>query len=382
MEVAEFDGAKHIFVMSERGSAIGVYRDTGGEPEFVQVLPSGVGPESAVAIPGRNLLVSANETDLGEDGLARAHVMIFEHAEGAPAYPQLRSALADDAAPIGWGAISGLFADPDEAGILYAVTDSVYGMQPTIFTIDANQKPAMITKATYVTRNGQPAQKLDIEGIAGDGEGGFWLVSEGRTDQLISHALYRVNADGEIEDEIAFPPELLANEIRYGIEGVTVVGEGDDNTLWLAIQREWKDDAEGTVKLVSYKPSSKEWGAVKYPLDKVENGWIGLSEITAHGDHVYIVERDNQIGEAAQVKKLYRVAIAEMTAGPLGGELPTVKKEEVRDLLPDLQGLHGYTVDKVEGFAIDTSGTGYVVTDNDGVDDSSGETHFFSIGAM
>jgi hypothetical protein len=39
-------------------------------------------------------------------------------------------------------------------------------------------------------------------------------------------------------------------------------------------------------------------------------------------------------------------------------------------------------VDKIEGFAVDVSGTGYAVTDNDGVDDSNGETLFFSIGKM
>ena len=267
LEVASFDGVAHIFVMSERGSVIGVYRDTGGNPELLQLLPSGIGPESAVAIPARNLLVSANETDLGEDGLARAHVMVFERAEGTLAYPQLHSAMGEDGAPIGWGALSGLFADPAQAGILYAVSDSVFGGQPTIFTIDATQTPALITTATTVTRNGEAAQKLDVEGIAGDGEGGFWLASEGRTDQLVPHALYHVDAQGEIMEEVAFPPELLAQEIRYGAEGVAAIGEGDDRTLWIAMQREWKDDAEGTVKLVSYKPASQEWGAVTYPLE-------------------------------------------------------------------------------------------------------------------
>ena len=37
---------------------------------------------------------------------------------------------------------------------------------------------------------------------------------------------------------------------------------------------------------------------------------------------------------------------------------------------------------KVEGFAIDAAGTGWVVTDNDGVADSSGETLFWSIGTV
>ena len=54
----------------------------------------------------------------------------------------------------------------------------------------------------------------------------------------------------------------------------------------------------------------------------------------------------------------------------------------VRDLIPDLQALNGYVVDKVEGFAIDAAGEGWVVTDNDGTDDSSGETLFRSVGKI
>ena len=59
-----------------------------------------------------------------------------------------------------------------------------------------------------------------------------------------------------------------------------------------------------------------------------------------------------------------------------------VKKETVRDLMPDLKRTGGYVVDKVEGFAIGSDGVGHVVTDNDGVDDSSGETMFFDIGQV
>ncbi|WP_027991863.1 esterase-like activity of phytase family protein [Sinorhizobium meliloti] len=380
LEMAQFGEDKLFFVLSERASIVGVYKDTGGEPELVQLLPSGVSPEGAVAIPGRNLFATANEVDLVEDGGARSHVMIYERGEGEAAYPQIRS-VEKDGLPIGFGALSGLAA-ADKPGFLHAVNDSVFSSQPTIFTIDATQKPALITEALPITRDGAPAQKLDIEGIANDGEGGFWLASEGNSDKLYSHALLHVNKKGEIKQEIALPEELRANEIRYGFEGVAVVGEGDDQVLWMAVQREWKDDEKGFVKLVSYKPSSKEWGAVRYPLEKSEEGWVGLSEISAHGDYAYIVERDNLIGEAAKLKKLYRVALADLKPAALGGELPVVNKEEVRDLIPDLQSLNGYVVDKVEGFAVDAAGNSYVVTDNDGVDDSSGETLFFSIGAM
>lgn len=382
LEAAKFGDDNLFFVLAERASIVGVYKDTGAEPELLQLLPSGIGPEGAVAIPSRNLFVTANETDLVEDGLARSHVMIYERAEGEAAYPQIVS-TEKDGELIGFGALSGLAPVKDQAGHLYAVNDSVYAAQPTIFTIDATAKPAKITDALRITRAGAAAQKLDIEGLVPDGEGGFWLASEGDADKLYSHAIIHVNEKGAIEKEIAIPAELRAGEKRFGFEGITSVGEGDDLTLWMAVQREWGDDEKGFVKLVSYKPSSKEWGAVRYPLETTEAGWVGLSEITANGDYAYIIERDNQIGQAAKLKKLYRVALADLKPGKIGGELPVVKKEEVRDLIPDLKGAtNGYVVDKVEGFTIDAAGNGYVVTDNDGVDDSSGETLFFGIGPM
>ncbi len=379
LEVASFGDQKYFFVMSERGSIVGVYKDTGGEPELVQLLPSGISPESAVAIPARNLLATANEVDLGQDGGARSHVMLYELAEGEAAYPMLRSDIFDGK-PIGWGAISGLVGDAERPGILYGVNDSFYGAQPMIFTIDATRKPAVITSALAVTRGGAAAQKLDMEGITLDSKGGFWVASEGDAAKLVPHGIYNVDAKGEIKSEVGFPVELLAGQTRFGLEGITSVGEGDDLTLWMAVQREWKDDAKGTVKLVSYKPKSKEWGAVRYPLERTEAGWVGLSEITARGDYVYVVERDNQIGDKARLKKLYRVAIADLKPGPLGGELPVVKKEEVHDFIPDLKNAtNGYVVDKLEGFAFDASGKAFAVTDNDGVDDSSGETLFWEV---
>jgi hypothetical protein len=54
-------------------------------------------------------------------------------------------------------------------------------------------------------------------------------------------------------------------------------------------------------------------------------------------------------------------------------------KETVRDLIPDLKSTGGYVLDKVEGLAIMADGTIWVSTDNDGVDDHSGETMFFAI---
>lgn len=378
VEVATFGDKPYLFVASERASIIGVYDLADlANPVLTQLLPSGVSPEGMVAIPGRNLFATANEVDLREDGLAPAHVMIYERTEGTAAYPMITSEGSDPL--IGWGALSGLAADPETAGKLYAVSDSVYGMMPRIYTIDATQKPAKITAALDITRGGDVAQLLDLEGITTDGEGGFWLASEGRSDRLIPHALYHVNDKGEIKEQVGLPEALLDSEIRFGFEGIAMV----EGKLWMAVQREWQDDPKGMVKLVSYDPAEKIWGAVHYPLDApAEGAWIGLSEITIRGDWAYVIERDNQIAGKAATKKLYRVKLADLKSAELGGELPVVAKELVHDFLPDLAVTHGYAVDKIEGFAIDAAGEGWVVTDNDGVDDSSGETLFWTIGKV
>lgn len=376
-DVATFGDTRYAFVASERGSVVGVYDLTdAAQPVLKQILPSGISPEGMVSIPQRNLFATANEVDLGEDGGARAQVMIYELAEGPAAYPMITSAGSE--ALIGWGALSGLAADPVDAGKIYAISDSAYALQPTIYTIDTSKAPAQITKAMVVTRGGDAAQKLDLEGIVADGEGGFWLASEGRSDKGVPHALLHVNEEGEIKEEVSLPEALLDNEIRYGFEGVALV----DGKLWLAVQREWQDDPKGMVKLLSYDPEEKVWGAVHYPLDSTEtkDAWVGLSELTVHGDWAYVIERDNQIGPAATIKKIYRVKLADLKPAELGGTLPVVQKELFRDLLPDLGALKGVTPEKVEGFTIDAAGKGWVVTDNDGVSDNSGETLFWTIG--
>jgi Esterase-like activity of phytase len=97
---------------------------------------------------------------------------------------------------------------------------------------------------------------------------------------------------------------------------------------------------------------------------------------------VYLIERDNQVAGNAQTKKIYRVAASQMVPAELGSALPVVTKELYRDLTADLATWKGYTAEKVEGFAVDAAGNGWVVTDNDGVSDNSGETLFWSIGAV
>jgi len=265
------------------------------------------------------------------------------------------------------------------------VTDSAYA-QAKILTIDATQEPAIITAETVVTRDGEPAKLLDLEGIAVAPEGGFWLASEGnpeREKNPTNSLLLKVAADGTIEKEIELPEAIRAGATRYGFEGVAVTGTGADETVWLAVQREWKDDPKGLVKLLAYKPADASWGVVHYPLDKPAKGWVGLSEITAVDGGLVVIERDNQIGHDAAIKSLAFVPLAGVTpVAPGAAEVPVVAKTDVVDLLPALSAPHGYVLDKVESFAVDVDGTWYVITDNDGVDGHSGETQFISLGKV
>ena len=368
LEFATYGDEKLLFVGSERGSVIGVYDvQDPAAPQLTQLLPSGIGPEGMVAIPARNLFASANETDLGEDGSARAHVMIYELGDGPAAYPTL---VADEG--IGWGAISGLTLDPAAPETLYAVSDNAYSAMPSIYRIDTAATPARIVERMTVTRDGAPAEKLDLEAITVDGQGGFWLASEGNPEKEVPHAVLHVDAKGVITQEFALPDALLAEQTRFGLEGIAL----RDGKLWLAVQREWGDDPKGQVKLLQFDPASGEWAGLRYPLDQGE-GWVGLSELAIHGDYLYLIERDNLIGQKAALKAITRVALADLKPAPLDGELPLVAKETVRDLIPDLRQWNGYVQDKVEGMAIAPDGIVHLTTDNDGVDDSSGETHYW-----
>ncbi|WP_340298883.1 MULTISPECIES: esterase-like activity of phytase family protein [unclassified Roseobacter] len=376
MEFATFGGVPMMFLLAERSSIVGVYdMSNPAQPVLAQLLPSGISPEGAIAIPSRNILATANEYDARGDGGAPAHVMIYEYQNAPAVYPHLTSAGMDELT--GWGAISGQVMAED--GTLYAVADSFYAMQPTIFHIDVSQTPARIVDAIRVTREGQPAQLMDMEGIALDGEGGFWVASEGRSDRLVPHAIYHIGADGAIEDYIALPNELLAVEQRFAFEGITRV----DDMLYMAVQREWRDDPENHVKVLGYNLETEAWSVAHYPLTEASTGWVGLSEIVAHGDDLYFLERDNQLGDAAMTKLITRVSMDQMAGMVALGETPPVlTKEIVVDLLPYLTSTGGFVLDKIEGLAIAEDGTMWVSTDNDGVDDHSGETMLFAISAQ
>lgn len=378
-----YGGAPMIFVNSERGNFVAVYKDGGAVkgPQLVQVLPTGVAPEGLLAIPQRDLFVVAAEADSAEDGV-RANVGIYKRGPAAlPAYPTLVSVTdAKTGAPIGWGAQSGLAADPKDPARLYSVSDSFYD-SARIFTIDASGMPARITAAVDLT--GGKQEKYDLEGIALNGRGGFWAVSEGNPEKGLANLLLWVNADGRIEKEIPLPKEVADAASRFGFEGVAEYKDEGVTKVIVAVQREWKDDPKGLVKLAIYTPAKDSWSFVHYPLETAAKGWVGLSEITSLGGKDFaVLERDNQGGPTAALKAVYRISLDGITPAAAGQALPVVKKTRMLDLLPSLQAGNGWTPDKPEGFAVTADGQMIAVTDNDGIDDATGETQVLRLGPV
>lgn len=377
--IGEFGGETLIFVNSERGNFVAVYKDTGAEPEFVQLLPTHVGPEGLLAIPGRDLFAVANEVD--EDGV-RSHVSLYQYGAEAPAYPTVVSQNdPEKGAPIGWGALSALAADPQDANTLYAVNDSFYD-DARIYTLDIASKPANIT--SYVTVRGGKQAKLDLEGISVAKDGGFWLASEGHPDKELQHLLLKVGADGTVEEEITLPEELVAQAKRFSFEGVAEFEMNGETLVAVAVQREWKDDPKGHAKIAIYNPAKKSWGFVHYPLDAPKSaagGWVGLSEIVSMGDGDFaILERDNKGGEDAAIKQITTISLNGVAPAAYGEKLPVLEKHFAMDILPVMAAGKGWVLDKPEGLTITAGGRLILVTDNDGVDDAPGETLLIDLG--
>ncbi len=379
--VGTFGGERLIFVNSERANFVAVYKDTGGAPEFVQFLPTNVAPEGLLTIPSRDLFVVAAEKDSAEDNV-RSTIGVYRFGAKSSSYPTLVSD-ADPAtgAPIGWGALSGLAADPTNENTVYAVSDSFYD-SARIFTLDISKMPARIV--SHVDLKGGAAEKYDLEGISVRSGGGFWLASEGHPKKGLGHLLLQVAPDGTVEKEISLPKELVAQAKRFSLEGVAEFPHNGQTHVIVAVQREWNDDPKGLTKLAVLNVASGEWGFVHYPLDKPRSaagGWVGLSEITYMGGSRFaLIERDNKGGPDAALKQVTVVSLEGVTPAPYGANLPVLEKQMAMDLLPAMSASNGWTPDKVEGLAVTKDGRLIAVTDNDGVDDATGETLLLDLG--
>lgn len=391
VEFGKFGKQDLLFVGSERSNAVGVYSIRQGKPQLEQVLPTGIGPEGLKAIPQRDLFVASTETDVADVGIPTM-INIYkmrENSNPSRIYPMIAS--TDDASglPIPWVALSGLVGDPWDADTLYAVSDTFLA-DGFIYTVDVSNTPALIVDRLQVTG---ASQRLDLEGIAVGPDGHFWLGSEGAAPGGIENLVLKVDANGAVQSEIPLPAGLVDSRRSNGIEGIAVTGSAGSEVIYVAIQRAWPGEGDTdkvNTKIGRYDVAAGEWSFVHYPLQAQGNGdWIGLSEITLLPDGDFaVIERDKgwgpSTGPVAELKSVFKIdlANAEFRAYNDPAGLVTIDKSLLLDVLPKLAKNSIWTAEKLEGFAVARDRKVYVVTDNDGIDDATGETVFLRLGKL
>ncbi|MEV0673622.1 esterase-like activity of phytase family protein [Mycobacterium sp. NPDC050441] len=383
LAITNIGGRPTALIASERSNFVAVYDvSEPAAPRFRQILPTTPGPEGVLPIPSRNLLAISSEADDAE-AKVRASVNLYGYgdafkAEGKPDFPSIVSGDIDGA-PIGWGALGALSADPQDQNRLYTATDIAYG-PARILGLDVNQKPALIDTALPITENGKPVT-LDTEGISARPDGGFVLAVEGEDGP--GNQLVYVAADGKIEKRVPLPKDIAAQLGSQGLEGIAFQSSSAGDAVWVALQRELKSDPKGVVRIGRYTPSGDKWEWFGYQLESTntKDDWIGVSEIAVHNGELLILERDKLNGPDTVLKALHRVAIPDAPGVTSAADTPKVlPKTLARNLVPDLQATNGYVQEKVEGFAIAGNQNLYVVTDNDGLDDANRETVFLDLG--
>jgi hypothetical protein len=395
---ANFGSQRLLFVGSERAGIVAVYRVKPNEaPEFLQVLPSTSRPEGLLAIPSRGLFVASSEDD-SRTGHVRASLNIYQLQNEEPTYPTILSANRANGQPIPWGALSGLAPDLQDATKAYTIYDSFY-QKSRIFTLNVSNHPAVITSETEL-HSATGTFNFDLEGIATRANNaGFWLVSEGAQNcnpvgtcpsNRTFNLLIQAAADGNVLQQIQLPAAVNDRQRSNGFEGVAVVGTpGVDELVYVAFQNPWLEDPANTVRIGRYEVATGLWTFFYYPLDVPPSPTLGgnvsegLSELVAVDSQTFaVIERDNQAGLDARIKKVYNFSIAGLTPQSQGGVFPQVTKTLVRDLIDDLKRPSGLVIEKVEGLTRLLNGDVIMVTDNDGVDGTAGETQFQNLGPI
>lgn len=386
LAVATMDGTPYAFVGSERSNFVAVYDVSDpANPVFSQVLATTNGPEGILPVPGRDLLIVSSETDEADVNV-RSAVTVYGLGEayaddaGSPAFPTVVSADAGGA-PIGWGALGALAADPRDDERLWSATDAAY-KDTRLLSIDVGSTPAVIDRQLRVTQGGVGVS-LDVEGVATRAAGGFWLGVEGATGA--ANEIVRTNAYGAIVERVGLPADVTAGLTKWGVEGVTTIVDDAGEHVWVALQRGLTTDPGGlggTARLGRYDVADGSWTWFAYPLSttSVAGDWIGLSEVVAlDHDTLAVIERDKLNGENAAVKRVYTVQVP--ATDPAAGTVGTLTKTLAHDVLPDLRATAGWTQEKLEGLTVAGDGTVWAITDNDGLADATGETVLLDLGS-
>jgi len=390
-----FGGRPYAFLMSERGSFMCAFDITQPmRPQLVNVLATGISPEGIVAIPQRELLVTADEVS----GTLTMFRFGRTPYEPSPNQPLLVRAIWSDS----WAAISGMAGSSFSPDVLWGVPDNA--MPTAIYGVLVGGPYADVGSVLPVRRNGRQA-RYDGEGICNDTSviasatavPGWWIASEGDASSN-PNLLVQVGIDGRVLREIQLPvhidpaanPSLGGNAqgpvggqtIRSnGFEGVCLSSDG--RYLIACIQRDFAGESSAMgpryARIARYDLQQIVMGTA--PVDGLRHGgdweffyveldssdadnWAGLSEIVNLEDGRFaFIERDKGIGLGSSLKKVYAFNFSGLSADADG--LPdasdTITKVELFDVVRDF-----FPYEKIESLALTTNGSLWIGLDNDG----------------
>ena len=239
------------------------------------------------------------------------------------------------------------------------------------------------------------AIKCDIEGIAVDAQGNFWLADEGESD--IENRIIKLKSTGEVERVINIPSERLRNTEGkswpgtngYGFEGIALVEHEEKISLYVAVQRVDEGQCSGDLGAAILRFEIDQHNQVKQDIalcykaddpfqiieqartellkrswfgESIARWWyndiqMGISEVALdpQADLLWILERDNQSGEKALVKRVYPIQYTQ-----------NASHHNQSKIVPGLDLLREYRIDseKPEGMVFTEEGL-WLITDND-----------------
>ncbi len=325
----------------------------------------------------------------------------------AAAAPSPAAAVGSDLSSGAWNAISGLAADPLDATRAFAVRDDFYATSSVLaLNVEAarvcvvEERP--ITDPQGVLRKAleglagrlndapdfEPGRlvgpngsvHLDLEGVAADPDGGFWLVAEGRGELARGRSragnpfvspdvLMRASAEGAITAAVLLPLRLVKNQSDAGLEGVARVGE----QVYVAFSGAWtaSGDPDGHARIGRYDLVTQSWTFAYYPLAEAGTRLSELSHV--RGDRLAVLERDGRSGAQARVKQIGSFSLTGSSFRPEShaGAFGVIDRRVEVDLLAG-EPLAACLAKKPEGLAVLADGSVLLVNDNDGI---RGETH-------
>ena len=391
LEVGRHRGRTYLFVASERADAVGVYDVSGRTPRFLQLLPTAIGPEGLHFDDG--VLAVTSETDGADEGfLARPIITLFELDRGRPAYPQLVS--GDDARP----------ADP--VGRHVRPRRRPRGQRHGVGGQRLRARPGVPVRGRRVGHAGgdhradrgrwrrrrrPSARRLRPRGRRCQA-GGRLLGGQRRAHERRQLAAEPHRATRRRRQRAGSRSPCLPTSCSPPTAAGSKASPSPVRPPTATRPCGWRCSGSGRatraglVKLGRYDVATATWTFAQYPLDPVESpngGFVGLSELTLLDDGTLaVVERDNQLGQDARIKRIYGVDPASVEFVPFGQTLPVLEKTLLADVLDDLDAASISVPDKLEGLAVTVKGDVYVVTDNDGVDENYGETIFLDLGRI